>query len=344
MITREARYHDGRTSRTRNVQMHFYRDGLVVIEGAEPTQRYPLAELALSPRLGRAPRHILLPDGARCELAADADLDALFAAGGGRGTAGVWLSFVERRWGAAVLAFFVTAASLAGLVHYGIPELARRVAHSLPAAVDEQLGEGAIEALDRSLFGESELDAPTRERVTRIFESLRAGEGIRPVPRLLFRKGGAAGANAFALPSGRVVVTDALVTLADDETLLAAVLAHELGHVLHRHALRSMLQDAGVGLLVAGALGDFVSISSLAATMPTLLVELQYSRRFESEADGYAVSLLGRHRLPPTALAEALEALERAQGGDRMPAYLSTHPDTAERVREIRAAARRVDS
>jgi Zn-dependent protease with chaperone function len=179
-----------------------------------------------------------------------------------------------------------------------------------------------------------------QERLTQLFESLRAGEGIEPSPRLVFRDGGAAGANAFALPSGLVVVTDAFVALAGSEAELAAVLAHELGHVRHRHALRSLLQDAGVGVLIAGALGDFVSISSLAATLPTLLVELQYSRRFESEADLYAVALLERRGLPAAALADALERLERAHGGDALPSYLSTHPATGRRVRVIRKGAR----
>ena len=85
------------------------------------------------------------------------------------------------------------------------------------------------------------------------------------------------GANAFALPNGTIVVTDDLVKLAEHDDELVAVLAHEIGHVVSRHALRRVLQDSGVMLLVAGITGDIVSISSLAAALPTLLIEAKYS-------------------------------------------------------------------
>ena len=117
------------------------------------------------------------------------------------------------------------------------------------------------------------------------------------------------------------------------------MLAHELGHVAQRHSLRSMLQNAGVLLLVSATFGDLTSITSFAATVPTALVQLQYSRRFEREADDYAVGLLADARIDPDALAAILERLERASPAEPLPAYLSTHPDTGERLLAVRRAA-----
>jgi len=103
--------------------------------------------------------------------------------------------------------------------------------------------------------------------------------------RLEFRQCGGLGANALALPCGAFVITDELDALAKDDKEIAAVLAQEMAHVEKRHALRSILQDAGVFLLISILAGD---VTSIAASLPTLMVKSGYSRRFESEIDEVA--------------------------------------------------------
>ena len=107
------------------------------------------------------------------------------------------------------------------------------------------------------------------------------------VYRLEFRQGGLIGANAFALPSGIIVMTDELVEMAETDDELVAVLAHEVGHVRGRHALRQLLQAAGVSALAFALLGDVSSISALLSAAPALL-HAKHSRDFEREADGFA--------------------------------------------------------
>ena len=72
-----------------------------------------------------------------------------------------------------------------------------------------------------------------------------------PFIRLEVRSAPQIGANAFALPSGIIVVTDELVALSEDDDELAAVIAHELGHVHHRHIMRTVIQNSAAALLVA---------------------------------------------------------------------------------------------
>lgn len=336
MIRVAGHYHDGRFSRLHHVEICFYPDGAVTIEGEDISLRLSLDALRVSPRLGRTPRVLTLPDGASCEVPDDDALDRHLAAAPTSSGAPRFVAMLERYWSTVLLAVAASVAGLLLFIQFGVPALAHRVAHALPTAVDEALGEGALTALDEAFFEPSEVDDATQAELREIFAILETHSDTELTPQLVFRDGGAIGANAFALPSGIVVVTDQLVKLAEGTDQVAGVLAHELGHVAHRHALRSVLQQAGVAVMVAAAMGDVASISALAATLPVVLVELQYSRRFEREADAYAVSLLERSGLPPDALAEMLERLSEEAGGTEIPEYLSTHPDTRERIRAIR--------
>ena len=333
MIRRSGRYFDGARSRALAVELAIYADGTLTLSGDGIALTLPRDSVAVSPRLGHTPRILTLPGGARCEIPDDDELDRALARRDWRRR----LDSLERRAALAAASVVVTIAALAVVVQLGIPALARIAAQSLPATVETQLGDSTLAALDRSVFGASALPPERRDSIAALFDSL--ARRARLEARLALRAGGRAGANAFTLPGQTVVMTDELVRLAASDDEIAAVLAHELGHVARRHALRSALQDTGVVVLVAATLGDVTSISSLGATLPTTLVELQYSRRFEREADDDAVALLADAGLDPAALATVLARLEQAAPGDRPPAYLSTHPDTGERVRSIRRAA-----
>ena len=72
----------------------------------------------------------------------------------------------------------------------------------------------------------------------------------------------------------------------DDELL--AVLAHEIGHVRGRHAMRLVLQNSGLAVLLTALAGDAVGVTFLAVALPSMLLQSGYSRQFETEADDYA--------------------------------------------------------
>ena len=77
---------------------------------------------------------------------------------------------------------------------------------------------------------------------------------------------------ALALPSGDVFLTDELVTLAHDEDELRGALAHEVGHVVHRHAMRLLLENSASALVLAAILGDAGSAPAIAALAPAVLL------------------------------------------------------------------------
>src|SRR2546426_11641338 len=86
--------------------------------------------------------------------------------------------------------------------------------------------------------------------------------------------------------------------------------AHEFVSVRHRHGLRQALQAAGLAALISALAGDAVSITSLAATLPMILLQSGYSREFEDEADSYAFQRLKEIGLSPKAFAEIMTRLD----------------------------------
>jgi hypothetical protein len=108
---------------------------------------------------------------------------------------------------------------------YGLPWMAESAAHRVPASALDPLSYQLLATLDRLVLEPSALPGPTRGEVTMAFARLRLPRDSRV--SLQFRRSDAIGANAFALPSGVIIVTDELVTLAQSRDEVVAVLAHE---------------------------------------------------------------------------------------------------------------------
>src|SRR5690242_18998680 len=100
--------------------------------------------------------------------------------------------------------------------------------------------------LDGAVFHPSRLSTERQDELQRRFTDMTAGLDDGHHYQLILRNGGRLGPNAFALPSGIVVMTDQLVHWAESDEEIVAVLAHVIGHVPGRHALRQMLKAAGV--------------------------------------------------------------------------------------------------
>jgi predicted Zn-dependent protease len=231
-------------------------------------------------------------------------------------------------------------------MRYGVPALARHVAFALPVAVESSLGRESLAALDHLFFAPSGLPASRRAELTGLFRRMTAILPGTAGCRLEFRASKQLGANALALPAGIVVVTDDLVKMAHNDDELAAVMAHELGHEQGRHALRHVLQNSAAGLVMATITGDIVSVTSFSATLPTALVDASFSRDFEREADDVAIAYLKQEGIPPKRYADILSRLQAqldarhgksASDGSKVRNYLSTHPETGERIRRIMA-------
>jgi Zn-dependent protease with chaperone function len=331
-----ATFYDGQTSRGTPVWIHLESPDRLRITGLERDLTYSLSAIRIASRVGITPRRLSLPGGAMCETPENDAIDAILRRRG-RGRWQAMVYALESRWGYVLPLLFVTLVGGWGLVEYGIPVLAKRVAYAFPASADVTLGKDGLTLLDQGLFSPSTLEKVRQEQLRTIFHNMTQQLADGHAYHLEFRKSDRVGPNAFALPSGIIVVTDELVLLARHQNELIGILAHEIGHVQYRHALRTLMQNSAVALLMASLTGDITSLTALSAALPTLLVEAKYSRAFEIEADRFAIQYLREHHIQPAYFADMLVRLEEsADRQSEVHNYLASHPVTSERIRMFR--------
>jgi Zn-dependent protease with chaperone function len=260
-------------------------------------------------------------------------LDALLASTSHRDG---WVDRIQRRskfvlWSLAAFVLLVFAG-----YQWGLPWAAAQAAAYLPPAVGVKLSDEALRILDGGVLQPSKIAEERQKALSDQFHALRLPGGGKATAELLFRRSPQLGANAFTLPDGRIILLDDLITVINDDRQVLAALAHELGHARGHHGLRLLLQSSAVGAFLAFYIGD---ISSLLAVAPATLMQAQYSRDLEQQADDYGAAVLALNGMSPSLLADALDKLAKSHQGAQKTGYLSTHPATAERMRHLRNAS-----
>ncbi len=161
--------------------------------------------------------------------------------------------------------------------------------------------------------------------------------------------------NAFALPGGFVGVNTGLINIADNESELASVLAHEITHVTQRHIARMLTQQQQMQLpmlaaLVAAVLlgnsrPDLAAGAAAAASAGNVQAQIKYTRGYEQEADRIGFQRLVAAGFDPQGMPEFFEKMQRYtrlsdEGG--VPTYLRDHPVTTERIADAENRAAHV--
>ena len=329
----EASYFDGRTSRLHRVTLTVH-DGVAQVRG-EAERDSPLGELCVSERSQRALRKVTFPDGAYLEVRDLAGMAALLHS---TGHSDSWVVRIQHSWRGALAAAAGTLA-LVGLGYfYVLPVAADWLARRMPPGMEHQLGQGVLAILDQRVFKPSRFSDQRMAELSGRFRQLQPPGGAVPDWRLVFRQS-RIGPNAFALPSGDIVLTDEMVRLLKDDEAVMGVLAHELGHLHHHHMTRRVIQGAVVTAGAAVLVGD---VSSLLTTAPAALLDMKYSRDAEREADDYAIAMLRYNGIPLEHLAAVFERLQKLEQEHdvKLNGYLSSHPATDERIAHVRAAMR----
>lgn len=321
-------YFDGVTSRAHPVVLSAAA-GMARLRG-DISLQCPLAALKVSQRVRNGVRRISFADGAVLETTDLAGLEALLTATGFQD--GIVIR-AQHSWRAVLVALVLTVLTLGAGYRFGIPAAARLIAFALPASVERSVGTDAMAFLDKVAFAATTLASAQREAIIRRFALVTAYDRNAPTYRIVFRKS-RIGPNAFALPSGDIVLTDEIVRLQDNDDAIIGILGHELGHLRQRHMMRRLIQgsvSAAVATLLVG------EVSAIAVNLPTVLVDLAYSRDAEREADDEAVALLKANGISREPFAQLFETLAKKDGGAPSSAYLSSHPAPAERIERIRS-------
>jgi Zn-dependent protease with chaperone function len=346
--TLEADYFDGAASRARRVRLSV-EAGELLIAGGGVAARMPMASVRWPERTRHGPRVAHLDGGGSLHALCPRQWDDWSRASG---VAESMVVKAQQNWRATGLATLLLVALGVCAYVWGVPALARAGAEAMPASVERALGDAALAALEPGFLRPSRVapqrQAQVREAFSRAVATAYA-DGTAPRWELRFHASAQAGsaglgANAFALPGGTIIVTDEMLALLSGrDDVLLGVLAHELGHVRHRHGVRQLLHAGAIGLAASAAWGDF---SGVLAAAPVLLGQAGYSRDFERQADDEAIRVLRANGMSPAVMAQLFERLADArqdggQGGSRIGIALSTHPADAERVRRFQDAAGR---
>ena len=224
---------------------------------------------------------------------------------------------------------------------YGIPLLARNIVALVPPEWEAQLGEAAVVQIEAALREEAgfeicdpDPDSFANRAIARFAARAVDGTGTPFVPDIQVVR--TAVPNAFALPGGHSFYFSAL--LADTETAdeFAGVMAHELGHVVHRHGMEQLVSTSATGLLIGFILGDMTGLS-IAGGLGASLIDSRFSREAEREADRFAADVARRLAFQPAGLANLLERVSGDEGMSRAFALLNTHPLTSERRAALEA-------
>ncbi len=291
------------------------------------------SELHFDAPIGQAARRATLPDGTLFETG-DSDGVAALAPG----SAEAILHGLERFHPRLLLFALACLLGIWALWRYGLDLVVGLAIALTPAPLIGAIDRGVLASIDLVHARPSEIPGSEQAATAALFERLLSAlpPGTREAHdfALTFRRMEGLGPNAFALPGGTVVMTDAFLDQVTDQDARAGVLAHEIGHVTGRHGLRQLYRSAGIAALaplIAGDTGPVIEDMLLEAN---LLLSLTYSRASEHDADRSGIHLAREAGYDPAGLVTFLEMVAQEEPG--LPGWASTHPATVERIANLR--------
>lgn len=334
-----ARYFDGLRPVAQEVRLRAGGDGVEILlpEGQTIRWRFTEARIdTLTPeaRLHRVTQNV---DTGERLVVASAPFNQAFgpmAARFGKGRAGEASGLRIALWcGLAV-------ASLAFLFFIGLPAFARIAAPLVPWSWEASLGR-SVEPQVLEFFS-SQDKAPIavcggensagKAALATMVARLSSGAKLPAPVRVDILD--TAITNAFALPGARIFIFRPILEKAVTPDEVAGVLAHEIGHVVHRDAMRAVLHDGALSLMIGAVLGDITGGSTI-AILSKLMLGSAYSRENESEADRVSVELMRHAGADPRAINEFFRRIAPLGSKPSVFDALSSHPVTADRIAEV---------
>ena len=312
-----------------------FTDDKVFLRGEDFEQVFAFAQAEISDRLANVPRRVEFVDGSLFSTSENAEFDQLLIQAGRRPKASVF-SFFETGWHWALLAVALLPLALYLLFTIGMPFIAKPLAQAVPESVKDHLDTEIVSFLDKKLMQPSGLSQEMQDQMTSIFDN----SFWTRETHLEFRKGGELGANALALPGGTIIITDELVKLIEFDGEFYAVMAHEVGHVVGNHSMQNVVRVTGVSMVLGWMFGDLSFVTDMVLVgLPTLLQQMSYSRRFENEADQYAIVVLKQTGFPGSCFSSLMAKLGKDHNleDSAIPSYLSSHPTISSRIKLARS-------
>ena len=240
-----------------------------------------------------------------------------------------------RRWKITLLA--TVGIVVLGLVLWiwGISAIADQLATNIPVSWEERLGEVVVNSL---VPVEQRCEDPEKLAILKkIVDRLVDGQPDYPYTfRITVSRGEAA--NAFAAPGGHIVVYQGLLKETETADQLAGVLAHEIEHVVERHATRAIFREMSLQAIISAMTGDVQGNFALEAA--GMLGALHHRRKDEESADREGMKLIQAARIDPQGMIDLFLRFQKSEGQvPKSIKYLSTHPSNVDRIEQLRHLA-----
>lgn len=227
---------------------------------------------------------------------------------------------------AAVALFFI----------YGLPWVAKPLASLMPVSWEERTGESTVVLINKLFANDRPLCSNTAGvaalkklsgKLQATYETpyaIRVDVADSPI------------VNALAAPGGRIVLFRGLIEKAKAPDEVAGVLAHEMAHVINRHPTQGMINAVGWSSLMSVFTGGASLSNEAVARLAAHLATSAQTRDLEAEADDRAVVMLKGSGIGTDGMASFFKTLQKQEAkGLALPSYLSSHPETKDRIGSI---------
>lgn len=319
-----------RSSARQNAELDFTQANFLTLEVENESTRSDLQWVEISVPVGNLPIRFKFPDGWVFVVDRTPQINQWLKANKKSG--------LVDKFEANIFAWLISAIFCIGLVVgsyvYALPWASQKVASLLPDYVAVTLGDKVLESFDEH-WQKSELSQQQQQQIKhRLKQNFNQ---LAPLPypiEVVFRTSDM-GANAFALPGGKVVILDQMVELAKDTQQLDSIILHEVGHIYHKHMLEKLVHSSLLSVAVSLLTGESSGIIDNLAGIGVFILSNGHSQEAELEADEYAKQSMRTIYGTSEPMAEMFELFSE-QGDIEIPQWLSSHPDFKQRIEAAR--------
>jgi len=221
----------------------------------------------------------------------------------------------------------VSILALIGLSYvYILPWVAEKAVTIIPESYDNEIGQLAFN--QEMLL--NKIDSSKTKTLNQFASELK----LNNKKKLKFTVVDSDIVNAYALPDGNIVVFTGILNSLQSTEELAGLLGHESSHVNNRHSMKMLCRNLSGYLFISAILGDANGVMAIIGDNVNSLNNLSFSRKFETEADTDGYHVLIKNNLNPEGMIKLFQRLKAEETID-IPEFLSSHPVTDERIKEV---------